>query len=102
MAKAFFERHFTPSAVVHNGPKGLLTGYYEPLLKGSRTPPGQFQTPIYKRPAELVNLIHETQRGAVGWPSPTAQDRNGHRALSPRVPQSSKARSRAKVSSSFI
>ena len=65
-AKAFFERHFTPNAVVHAGPKGLLTGYYEPLLTGSRTPQGEFQTPIYKRPAELVNLVDETQRGAVG------------------------------------
>jgi membrane-bound lytic murein transglycosylase A len=69
-AKAFFERHFTPNAVVHAGPKGLLTGYYEPLLTGSRTPQGEFQTPIYKRPAELVNLVDETQRGAVGM-SPT-------------------------------
>jgi membrane-bound lytic murein transglycosylase A len=65
-AKAFFERHFTPNAVVHAGPKGLLTGYYEPLLTGSRTPQGEFQTPIYKRPPDLVNLVDETQRGAVG------------------------------------
>ena len=65
-AKAFFERHFTPNSVVHAGPPGLLTGYYEPLLTGSRTPQGEFQTPIYKRPPDLVNLIDETQRGAVG------------------------------------
>ena len=65
-AKAFFERHFTPNAVVHAGPKGLLTGYYEPLLTGSRTPQGEFQTPIYKRPTDLMNLVDETQRGAVG------------------------------------
>ncbi len=65
-AKAFFEQHFTPNAVVHAGPNGLLTGYYEPLLTGSRTPQGEYQTPIYKRPPDLVNLIDETQRGAVG------------------------------------
>jgi membrane-bound lytic murein transglycosylase A len=65
-AKAFFERHFTPNAVVHAGPKGLLTGYYEPLLTGSRAPQGEFRTPIYKRPPDLVNLVDETQRGAVG------------------------------------
>jgi membrane-bound lytic murein transglycosylase A len=65
-AKAFFEQHFTPNAVVHTGPNGLLTGYYEPLLTGSRTPQGEYQTPIYKRPPDLVNLIDETQRGAVG------------------------------------
>ena len=65
-AKAFFEQHFTAHAVAHNGPRGLLTGYYEPLLQGSLTPQGAFQTPIYKRPPDLVNLVDETQRGAVG------------------------------------
>ena len=65
-AKAFFEQHFTANAVAHAGPRGLLTGYYEPLLQGSRTPQGAFQTPIYKRPPDLVNLVDETQRGTVG------------------------------------
>src|SRR5262249_47188251 len=54
-AKAFFEAHFTPNAVVHDGARGLLTGYYEPLVEGSRTAQGVFQTPIYKRPPDLVN-----------------------------------------------
>jgi membrane-bound lytic murein transglycosylase A len=65
-AKAFFEQHFTANAVAHNGPAGLLTGYYEPLLQGSRTAQGAFQTPVYKRPADLVNLVDETQRAAAG------------------------------------
>jgi membrane-bound lytic murein transglycosylase A len=65
-AKAFFEANFTPNAVVHKGPQGLLTGYYEPLLEGSRAPQGKFQTPIYKRPPDLINLVDETQRGAIG------------------------------------
>jgi membrane-bound lytic murein transglycosylase A len=65
-AKAFFEQHFTANAVAHTGPRGLLTGYYEPLLQGSRTPQGAFQTPLYKRPSDLVNLVDETQRGTVG------------------------------------
>src|SRR5262245_16533363 len=43
-ARAFFERAFTPNAVVHKGPQGLLTGYYEPLLQGSRKPEGPYQT----------------------------------------------------------
>jgi membrane-bound lytic murein transglycosylase A len=64
-AKAFFELHFMPNAVVHTGPQGLLTGYYEPLLKGSRTAEGDYQTPIFKRPPDLVNLVDETQRAAV-------------------------------------
>jgi membrane-bound lytic murein transglycosylase A len=65
-AKAFFEAHFTANAVVHDGSQGLLTGYYEPLVEGSRTPQGGFQTPIYKRPPDLVNLVDETLRGGLG------------------------------------
>jgi membrane-bound lytic murein transglycosylase A len=64
-ARAFFEERFTPSAVVHNKRPGLLTGYYEPVLKGSRTPQGPYQTPIYKRPPDLVTVIPETHRGTV-------------------------------------
>jgi membrane-bound lytic murein transglycosylase A len=63
-ARVFFERNFTPHALVHNGPQGLLTGYYEPLVEGSRTPTAVFKTPLYKRPSDLVNLVDETQRGA--------------------------------------
>ncbi len=65
-AKAFFERYFIANAVSHSGPRGLLTGYYEPLVQGSRTPQGAFQTAIYKRPADLVNLVDETQRASAG------------------------------------
>jgi membrane-bound lytic murein transglycosylase A len=61
-ARAFFERRFTPSAVVHNGRPGMLTGYYEPLFNGSRTQQGPFQTPIYKRPPDLVNVVPDTHR----------------------------------------
>jgi len=65
-AKAFFERHFVANALQHAGPQGLLTGYYEPLLEGSRTPQGHFQTPVYRRPPDLVNLVEETQRAQAG------------------------------------
>jgi membrane-bound lytic murein transglycosylase A len=65
-AKSFFEQQFTPNLLAHAGPAGLLTGYYEPLLEGSRTAQGAFQTPIYKRPPDLVNLVDETKRGTVG------------------------------------
>jgi membrane-bound lytic murein transglycosylase A len=64
-ARAFFEENFTPNAVVKKGQTGLLTGYYEPVLLGSRTPQGRFQTPIYKRPPDLVNVVDDTQRGTL-------------------------------------
>ncbi|HEX4855758.1 MAG TPA: MltA domain-containing protein [Limnobacter sp.] len=34
--------------------EGLLTGYFEPRLKGSRTARGNFNTPLYGVPADLV------------------------------------------------
>jgi membrane-bound lytic murein transglycosylase A len=64
-ARVFFEARFTPSAVINGKRPGLLTGYYEPVLKGSRTPQGPYQTPIYKRPPDLVTVIPETHRGAI-------------------------------------
>lgn len=67
-AKAFFENHFEPhtvSAIASGGGSaGLLTGYYEPLVKGSRVQDATFRTPIYRRPADLVNLVAESERGA--------------------------------------
>jgi membrane-bound lytic murein transglycosylase A len=44
----------------------LLTGYYEPLLDGAREPDARFRVPILRRPQDLVNLVAESQRGAVG------------------------------------
>ena len=64
-ARAFFEASFTPNAMVKKGRTGLLTGYYEPLLEGSRKPEGPYQTPIYKRPPDLVNVVDDTRRGTL-------------------------------------
>lgn len=63
-AKAFFESHFKPHRVRHAAAEGLLTGYYEPLIQGARQPVGAYQTPVYKRPADLVNVVAESERGA--------------------------------------
>lgn len=63
-AKAFFETHFAPHRVVHGGAGGLLTAYYEPLIKGSRTQTKRYAAPVYRRPKDLVNLVDESERGA--------------------------------------
>jgi membrane-bound lytic murein transglycosylase A len=63
-ARAFFEAHFRPHRIDQGGSEGLLTGYYEPLIQGSRKPDATFQTPVYKRPADLVNVVAESERGA--------------------------------------
>ncbi|HEX9881559.1 MAG TPA: MltA domain-containing protein [Hyphomicrobium sp.] len=64
-ARAFFEAQFVPHRVVHRGARGFLTGYYEPVLKGSRQAEGRFQTPIYRRPPDLMNVVAETQRASM-------------------------------------
>jgi membrane-bound lytic murein transglycosylase A len=63
-ARAFFETYFTPHRVAHGATEGMVTGYYEPVLRGARTPRGGFTTPIYRRPPDLVNVVDETERGA--------------------------------------
>ncbi len=64
-AREFFEAHFVPHRIVQPSTPGLLTGYYEPVLKGSRKPEGRFQTPVYRRPPDLVNVVDETQRASM-------------------------------------
>lgn len=54
-ARRFLESRFRPwSARNHRNPLGLFTGYYEPLLHGSRKRHGRYTVPIYGRPPELV------------------------------------------------
>jgi membrane-bound lytic murein transglycosylase A len=36
--------------------EGLITGYYEPLLKGARRRGGAFQTPLYAVPDDLLTI----------------------------------------------
>jgi membrane-bound lytic murein transglycosylase A len=51
-AQAYFERVFVPYAVKSEPPSsGLFTGYYEPLLRGSRLQHDEYQFPIYALPA---------------------------------------------------
>ncbi|GER02469.1 membrane-bound lytic murein transglycosylase A [Iodidimonas nitroreducens] len=53
----FFEQFFTPLSVRFDGSaRGLFTGYYEPLIRASRTPDARYQVPIYRRPPELVTV----------------------------------------------
>ncbi len=64
-ARDYFETTFVAHRVRHADPQGLLTGYYEPVLDGSRTRTDRFHIPILRRPADLINLVAESQRGAM-------------------------------------
>ncbi len=53
-AQLFFERRFVPFRVTNNdNEQGLFTGYYEPVLYGSRKKKGDFIYPVYMAPPEL-------------------------------------------------
>jgi peptidoglycan lytic transglycosylase A len=59
--RAFFDRYFQPYAVVRQTgalreDTGLITGYYEPLLKGSRSASAKFPAPLYAPPADLLTI----------------------------------------------
>jgi membrane-bound lytic murein transglycosylase A len=56
--QAYFAQYFNVySATNQDGTDtGLITGYYEPLLKGSRTKSSQYPHPLYKQPADLITV----------------------------------------------
>ena len=58
-ARWFFERNFRPLHITRLGDNaGFLTGYYEPIVDGSRFPTGIFRIPLYRRPPDLVPPLH--------------------------------------------
>ena len=63
-ARIFFEHNFRPLRIASLGDSaGLLTGYYEPIVDGSRFPTGIFKVPIYRRPPDLVPPRNSTGPG---------------------------------------
>jgi len=53
-ARAFFEDNFLPLQISRLGEDaGFVTGYYEPILEGSRTQTDVYNVPIYRRPSNL-------------------------------------------------
>ena len=57
-ARRFFERHFKPWHVLsgEGAEDGLITGYYEPLLRGSRKPGSRYRFPLYGAPDDLLTI----------------------------------------------
>lgn len=61
-ARAFFEAHFTPYRIVRvesphtSSDTGLITGYYEPLLRGSRNASTLFSTALYAPPDDMLTI----------------------------------------------
>lgn len=56
--RLFIESRFTAHELSdnRNTRSGTVTGYYEPLLRGSRTRSGAFQIPLYRSPPDLIQV----------------------------------------------
>lgn len=52
-AKVFFEAHFTPCRICA---EGFVTAYFEPELEARLTPGDGFDLPLYRRPADLIDI----------------------------------------------
>src|SRR6478752_8127028 len=67
-ARAFFEQNFQPLRIGRLGEaEGLLTGYFEPIVAGSRFPTPEFHVPLYRRPRDLVAASYKP--GSVAFPN---------------------------------
>ncbi len=62
LGRAFFEGNFEPWQVWEKGEagdfsdRGLMTGYFEPIVRASRTRHGNYQYPIYGVPDDLITV----------------------------------------------
>lgn len=59
--RSFFERYFDPVEIVkrtgsQTDAVGLITGYFEPVLRGARAPSPAFNTPLYSPPPDLLTV----------------------------------------------
>ena len=56
--RRYFRENFEPFRVVNadESETGLVTGYYEPLLRGSRVRTNIYKYPIYGQPQDLVSV----------------------------------------------
>jgi membrane-bound lytic murein transglycosylase A len=67
-ARAFFEQNFLPLRISRLGEgDGFVTGYYEPIIDGSRTPTELYNVPIYRRPSNL--FVRGTTQSSTGLPN---------------------------------
>ena len=67
-ARTFFEQNFQPVRIARLGEtQGFLTGYYEPVVQGSRFPSPEFHVPLYRRPPDLVAVGY--QPGSKAFPN---------------------------------
>jgi membrane-bound lytic murein transglycosylase A len=82
-ARVFFEQNFAPLKISRLGEDdGFVTGYYEPVLDGSRTKTDVYNVPVYRRPSNL--FVRGFRQDAPSLPNKGAVYRKiGRRKLVP-------------------
>lgn len=57
-ARSFFEDNFTPYSLSNSdgSREGLMTGYYEPIIRGSLKPSRRYRYPVYGVPKNLISV----------------------------------------------
>jgi membrane-bound lytic murein transglycosylase A len=67
-ARAFFQQYFEPLQISRLGEdSGFVTGYYEPVIDGSRTRTDVYNVPVYRRPSNL--FVRGYNQESVGLPN---------------------------------
>jgi membrane-bound lytic murein transglycosylase A len=67
-ARAFFEEYFLPLRISRLGETdGFVTGYYEPVIDGSRTRTDVYNVPVYRRPSNL--FVRGFTQASTGLPN---------------------------------
>lgn len=56
--QSYFKQHFSvyKTTNVDGSDTGMITGYYEPLLKGSRSKSAQYPHPLYAPPNDMITV----------------------------------------------
>jgi membrane-bound lytic murein transglycosylase A len=84
-ARTFFEQNFQPVRIARLGQsEGFLTGYFEPIVQGSRFPNPEFHIPLYRRPPDLVAAAHRP--GSDAFPNKGVQIGRRNENNQPLVP----------------
>jgi membrane-bound lytic murein transglycosylase A len=67
-ARAFFQQYFEPLQISRLGEdSGFVTGYYEPVIDGSRMRTDVYNVPVYRRPSNL--FVRGYNQESVGLPN---------------------------------
>ena len=56
--KAYFKNYFNvyTASNIDGSETGMITGYYQPILKGSKSKTSRYKVPLYTTPKDLITV----------------------------------------------